>query len=80
MLPAAAQLVYASEESFEVRKEIDIAFNELSTVLSFVTFANAFYVLMVLYLVVLTLCTIIFFKKRRSKIFDSSMTSVEVEK
>lgn len=64
----------------EIKEGFDTAFDTLYTALSFVTFANTFYVLMVLYVVVASLFTIIYIQKKKSRKAYSGMTSVKVAK
>lgn len=57
----------SSEDSVEVRKEIDTAFNDVSAILSFVTFVNVFYCLLVFYAIVIVLYGIITVKKMKTE-------------
>lgn len=76
------QSTIASRDSVEVRHQIDSAVNELSTLLSFVTFMNVFYCLLVIYAFVGMLYAIIVIKrlKYESSIIESRLKSVKVEK
>lgn len=76
MLLTTPQLVKSSEsqESVDIRLKIDNAFNEISTMLSFVTFMNVFYGLCFLYAVVFVCYALIYVRNHNSeKSFEKSM-------
>jgi hypothetical protein len=70
----------SSENSVEIRKEIDSAINEISAMLSFFTYLNVFYCLLVMYAIMIVLYTIIHIKKiKDDKIDDRKMLSIKIE-
>lgn len=89
VLLIAPQLVESSEESIDIRRKIDSAFNEISTMLSFVTFMNVFYGLCFLYAVVFICYALIYvrnhnaeksFEKSLEKSKDLQLQTVKVER
>jgi len=63
----APQLVRASEDLVDIELKIDNAYNEVSTMLSFVTFMNVFYGLCFLYAVVFICYAFIYVKNHKSE-------------